>query len=69
AQSGQTVLFSSLVLSVAEQLCDRIAILRKGQLIFVGSIDELKSQYPDKDLETIYLELAGLQQVKAGEEV
>ncbi|MGU3769909.1 hypothetical protein ACVZHU_19510, partial [Clostridioides difficile] len=63
------VLFSTHVLSVAEQLCDRIAILRKGQLIFVGSLDELKSQYPDKDLETIYLELAGRQQVKAGEEV
>ncbi|HEL2139501.1 TPA: ABC transporter ATP-binding protein [Streptococcus suis] len=69
AQSGHTVLFSTHVLSVAEQLCDRIAILRKGQLIFVGSLDELKSQYPDKDLETIYLELAGRQQVKAGEEV
>ncbi|MEG3271825.1 ABC transporter ATP-binding protein [Streptococcus suis] len=69
AQSGHTVLFSTHVLSVAEQLCDRIAILRKGQLIFVGSLDELKSQYPDKDLETIYLELAGRQQLKAGEEV
>ncbi len=69
AQSGHTVLFSTHVLSVAEQLCDRIAILRKGKLIFVGSLDELKSQYPDKDLETIYLELAGRQQVKAGEEV
>ncbi|MFR2192824.1 MAG: ABC transporter ATP-binding protein, partial [Streptococcus sp.] len=44
---------------VAEQLCDRIAILKKGKLIFQGSLAELKSQYPDKDLETIYLEMAG----------
>ncbi|HEM4414367.1 TPA: ABC transporter ATP-binding protein [Streptococcus suis] len=69
AKGGNTVLFSTHVLSVAEQLCDRIGILRKGRLIFVGSLEELKSQYPDKDLETIYLELAGRQQREAGEEV
>ncbi|HFI0790775.1 TPA: ABC transporter ATP-binding protein [Streptococcus suis] len=67
AKGGKTVLFSTHVLSVAEQLCDRIGILRKGRLIFVGSLEELKSQYPDKDLETIYLELAGRQQEGGGE--
>lgn len=67
AKGGNTVLFSTHVLSVAEQLCDRIGILRKGRLIFVGSLEELKSHYPDKDLETIYLELAGRQQREAGE--
>ena len=69
AQKGNTVLFSTHVLSVAEQLCDRIGILRKGELIFVGTLEELKGQYPNKDLETIYLELAGRQtEAKAGEE-
>lgn len=67
AKGGNTVLFSTHVLSVAEQLCDRIGILRKGRLIFVGSLEELKSHYPDKDLETIYLELAGRLQREAGE--
>ncbi|MGT2743979.1 ABC transporter ATP-binding protein [Streptococcus phocae subsp. phocae] len=56
---GNTVIFSTHVLSVAEQLCDRIGILKRGKLIFVGTIDALKDRYPDKDLETIYLELAG----------
>ncbi|MGT2771348.1 ABC transporter ATP-binding protein [Streptococcus marimammalium] len=59
AKEGNTVLFSTHVLSVAEQLCDRIGILRKGKLIFVGTLSELKKNHPDKDLETIYLELAG----------
>lgn len=59
AQAGNTVLFSTHVLSVAEQLCDRIAILKKGKVIFLGSLDELRALYPDKDLETIYLEMAG----------
>ncbi|EHJ52830.1 ABC transporter ATP-binding protein [Streptococcus macacae] len=70
AKAGNTVLFSTHVLSVAEQLCDRIGILRRGELIFVGSLDELKAQYPEKDLEAIYLELAGRKEPqKAGEEV
>lgn len=61
ARLGNVVLFSTHVLSVAEQLCDRIGILKKGKLIFLGSLQDLKKQYPDKDLETIYLELAGRQ--------
>ncbi|WNZ89607.1 ABC transporter ATP-binding protein [Streptococcus iniae] len=59
AAAGNSVLFSTHVLSVAERLCDRIAILKKGKMIFLGTIDDLKANYPDKDLETIYLELAG----------
>ena len=59
ADKGNTVIFSTHVLEVAEQLCDRLAILKKGELIFYGTIEELKSQHPDQSLETIYLGLAG----------
>ena len=47
------------VLEVAEQLCDKIAILKKGNLIFYGTIEELKGQHPEQSLESIYLGLAG----------
>lgn len=67
AQAGNTVLFSTHVLAVAEQLCDRIAILRKGKLIFLGTLGQLRADHPDKDLETIYLELAGRQKDKEGD--
>lgn len=66
AKNGKTVIFSTHVLAVAEQLCDRIGILKQGKLIFVGSLGELKMKYPDKDLETIYLELAGRQASREG---
>ena len=56
---GNTVLFSTHVLEVAEQLCDKIAILKKGELIFYGTVEDLKAQHPDQSLETIYLGLAG----------
>lgn len=59
ADKGKTVLFSTHVLEVAEQLCDRLAILKKGELIFYGTLAELKAEHPDQSLEAIYLNLAG----------
>ncbi len=38
---GRTVFFSSHVLSDAEALCSRVAILAKGRLAAVGSVNEL----------------------------
>lgn len=54
---GNTVLFSTHVLEVAEHLCTRIGILSKGNLIFVGTVDELKENYPNQSLEEIYLNI------------
>ena len=59
ADEGNTVLFSTHVLEVAEQICDRIAILKKGQLIYYGTIEDLKALHPEQSLESIYLGLAG----------
>lgn len=59
ANEGNTVIFSTHVLEVAEQLCDQIAILKKGELIYHGTVEALKSIYPDQSLESIYLEMAG----------
>ena len=39
--AGKTVFFSTHILSDAEALCDRIAILNRGQLVGVGQISEL----------------------------
>ena len=56
---GNTVLFSTHVLEVAEKLVDRIGIVRKGELIFVGTISELKEKYnaSEGSLEELFLEL------------
>ena len=59
SDKGKTVLFSTHVLEVAEQLCDRLAILKKGELIFYGTVAQLKAEHPDQSLEAIYLNLAG----------
>jgi len=49
ADSGKTVFFSTHVLEVAEKLCDRVAIINKGKILFCGSLDELKEH--DKENE------------------
>jgi ABC-2 type transport system ATP-binding protein len=40
-KAGKTVLFSTHILSDAETLCDRVAVLRAGRLVKVGSLGEL----------------------------
>lgn len=60
ADSGKTVVFSTHVLEVAEKVCDRVAIIDKGRLLFCGPIDELRQQREggaDSSLESIFLRL------------
>lgn len=60
AASGKSVLFSTHVLEVAEKLCDNVVIIRKGEIKFLGSLDDLKAKFPaDTSLENIFLELTG----------
>ena len=44
SKKGNTVFFSTHVLEVAEKLCDKIAIINKGMIIFVGTVEELKEK-------------------------
>ena len=58
AKKNNTVFFSTHVLEVAEKLCDRIGIIHKGNLIFVGTYEELKSEVKEgSSLEEMFLEL------------
>ena len=59
AAKGKTVIFSTHVLDTAQQLCDQLAILKKGELLYNGSVDELLAQNPDLSLEAIYLKMTG----------
>jgi ABC-2 type transport system ATP-binding protein len=42
---GSTILFSSHVLSEVEEICDRVAILRAGQVVHVQAMNELRRQH------------------------
>lgn len=56
--NGKIVFFSTHVLEVAEKLCDRIAIINKGKIIKVGTMEELRQDAKEREsLENIFLEL------------
>ena len=53
-KEGKTIFFSTHILDVAEKLCSRVAIIKNGKLVKVGSMKEIKG---DKSLENVFLEL------------
>ena len=55
---GRSVFFSTHVLDVAEKICDRIAIIKKGRVIEVGTMAEIREKAGSQEsLENIFLEL------------
>ena len=51
---GGAIFFSTHVLEVAEKLCDKVAIIKKGELVKAGTMDEVKG---DTTLEDVFREL------------
>jgi ABC-2 type transport system ATP-binding protein len=60
---GHTVFLSTHVLEIAEQLCHRVGIIDRGQLIATGTLDELRqqmqAQHETYSLEDVFLQLTG----------
>ncbi|QVK17941.1 ABC transporter ATP-binding protein [Mycoplasmatota bacterium] len=55
---GNSVFFSTHVLEVAEKVCDRVAIINKGDIIALGTLEEIRSKIgKEESLENIFLEL------------
>lgn len=57
AAVGNAVFFSTHVLEVAEKLCDRVIIIKKGHMLYEGTLEKLENKYENKSLEDIFLEL------------
>jgi len=57
-REGKTVIFSSHSMVEVEKLCERVAIIHKGNIIEEGSIEQLKTKY-NKNLEDLFVELVG----------
>ncbi len=66
-QKGVTVFMSTHILEIAERMCDRIGIIQNGQLLALGSMEELRTQTHHGQsidgstltLEDLFLELTG----------
>lgn len=53
-KEGKTIFFSTHILDVAEKLCSKVAIIKKGKIVKVGTMKEIKG---DKSLENVFMEL------------
>lgn len=66
-ERGMTVLFNSHLLSEVEQMCDRVSIIRAGELVYEGEVKELRDDRPGvrlrasppEILEEVVLDLGG----------
>ena len=56
AGSGSTVLFSSHVMELVEQVCDHVSIIDKGKIVVTGTIDEVRG---GKTLQRAFIDLVG----------
>jgi ABC-2 type transport system ATP-binding protein len=63
ADRGAAVFLSTHILEIAERMCDRIGIIHQGQLVAVGTFDELRAlrgaSSGESSLEDIFLSLTG----------
>ena len=56
--NNNTVFFSTHVLDVAEKICDEIAIINKGKILFTGDMAEMREHFrKNESLEKFFLEL------------
>ncbi|PKY90768.1 multidrug ABC transporter ATP-binding protein [Falseniella ignava] len=60
AKAGATILFTTHVLSMADQLADRYLLMRSGEIVADGNLSQLQEQFklPGATMDEIYLKLA-----------
>jgi len=63
AEAGASVIVSSHMLHLVEEVCDRVLIVQHGKKILEGTLDEIRTSLPDlsgeADLEEIFLRATG----------
>jgi sodium transport system ATP-binding protein len=61
---GRTVVFSTHIMSEVEALCDRIAVIYRGQVSAIGTVAELRERTGEVAFEDIFLKLIGEEDAK-----
>lgn len=65
SNQGITIFYSSHILEVVEQLCDRVVIIHQGKIVADGSVDALKEMTRKPSLEDVFSHITHAQDVKA----
>lgn len=54
---GKCVVYSTHIMSEAERLCDRLAIMHRGQFLAEGTLAELRERHGEQNLEELFFQL------------
>jgi sodium transport system ATP-binding protein len=54
---GKCIVFSTHIMREAERLCDRIVIMHRGHILAEGTLEELRDQHHQRDLEELFFQL------------
>jgi len=54
---GKCIIFSTHIMREVEKLCDRVAIIHRGQILAMGTLPELAEKYNQPDVEELFFEL------------
>ena len=58
-ETGHTVFMSTHIMEIAERVCKRVAIINKGRVVAIGTLEELKKEAHAPTLEDIFLKITG----------
>lgn len=56
-QQGKCIIFSTHIMREVEKLCDRVAIIHKGRILAMGSVEELVHEHGQPDIEEVFFKL------------
>lgn len=60
---GGTIFFSTHILEIAQNMCDRVIIINKGAIVADARVEDMRRMRGDQSLEDIFLELTGGREV------
>lgn len=56
--NNQCVFFSTHILDVAEKICDRVGIINRGEILIIGTLEDIKNELKEnKSLEELFMEI------------
>jgi sodium transport system ATP-binding protein len=54
---NKCIIFSTHIMREVERLCDRIAIMHRGHILAEGTLEELRDQHHERDVEELFFQL------------
>ncbi len=58
-EKGKCIIFSTHIMREVEKLCDRVAIIHRGRILAVGTVEELTRTHGQPDIEEVFFKLIG----------